>query len=619
MSRAPLTFSLLSAREPTAPGPAALTGSLARSRRPSASVALGFCVALGLCLTLVACGNSTGGADAGSLDATAKTDTLHISDAADAATDAATDAAMVDGGPPTAAEVVVHPTELTTAFRNPEKGWLGYSFEPLTAPASVELSPIVGTVYTNYISWGDIEQSEGVYSWHLIDTLLAAHPKRTIKLAIVLLDPTSRPWCGALGHGQTPVWLSNRLFPGAGRWVTQIEGLAVATRPEFIAACGGGAPAVFEPHYWDARFLDAHGKFIWALARRYFYNDAQTAGYAGAPDWSARISSVELATYGAWGEWHSDISWPSAAVKRSTLNTMILHYHQAFSSYAAAAKKDAPLLEQSTVGSTLGAANDIYAAQDPSQVYFSVHQAPTLYGTRSAMTRKFLGAQPSLFFHPDEQTIVSTHVSSSPFRLEWGSCSGHVTQAAFACLGGTPETVPAAVDRALDLHAATIGWWRNWAEDGYPLTSLKPGTQESVQDYFQKRAGYRFYVSEFRFPNLLERGKTFTIAQTWQQRGLGKLYRKAYLRAYLVRGTTVVALDVSDALSAHNWSLGPKQDKLVAASFEVPAATPTGWYELRFAVVDRAGNPAINLAISGKDIADPNDYGRYVLGNVYVK
>ena len=124
---------------------------------------------------------------------------------------------------------------------------------------------------------------------------------------------------------------------------------------------------MFEPHYWNARFLQAHGRFVWALARRHFNNYPATAGYANASDWTRRTPRIEIASYGAWGEWHSAIPWYSVHVKRTALQTMILHYHQAFSTGAKRSGKDAPELEQSTVGSTVGAGNDISSSSVPGQ------------------------------------------------------------------------------------------------------------------------------------------------------------------------------------------------------------------------------------------------------------
>jgi hypothetical protein len=521
-------------------------------------------------------------------------------------------------------ETIYKPSELDYPLRNPDKGWIAYDFNPIRSPGGAEITPLASTVYTNFISWGDLEPYEGQYRWDRIDKLINAYPGRKLKIAIVLLDPTSRPWCGASGSGQTPIWLSNKLFAaGNGRWVSSVEGMPVnfADSKQTAEVCGSGPQLVFEPHYWNATFLEAHGKFIWALARRYFYNTSEVTKYEGAPDWSERISGIDLATFGVWGEWHSDLVWPSPAVKKVTLNTMQLHYFQAFSSYAAVSKKDPPELEQSTVGSTLGVANHIYSGDDPSQVRFSVEKAPSLYGIKTGMVRKFLGADTSLFFQEDEQRMVSSNGATTPFRLEWGSFTGALTEEAFRgkFLTSTPMTVDRAVEYALYLGANAIGWYRNQEKDNFPLSQIKQGQSMSIENYFQKYSGYHFFVSEFKFPKVLSRGDTLTIDQVWQQRALGKLYRKHYFAAYLENEKNSYALGISDTMTAHQWPLGMAKDKVMKATFAIPAGVVPGTYTLKFAVVDRSGNPAMNLAISGKDIEDRNAYGKYVLGQISVR
>src|SRR5262249_37604983 len=100
--------------------------------------------------------------------------------------------------------ITVHPTEVTTAFKNPGMGWLMYDFAPMTAPGGALATPLASAVYTNQISWGDVEPYAGAYRWYLVDRLLDAYPDRKVRIAITLLDPTSRPWYGATGNGQFP-------------------------------------------------------------------------------------------------------------------------------------------------------------------------------------------------------------------------------------------------------------------------------------------------------------------------------------------------------------------------------------------------------------------------------
>jgi hypothetical protein len=514
-------------------------------------------------------------------------------------------------------ETLYSPTEITTAFRNPDKGWITYDFNPVLDPGGGKSASTSSIFYTNAIAWGDLEPYQGIYRWHVVDRLLNSYPNQKGHIGIILLDPTSMPWCGPSGMGQTPTWLANQLYPSnGGRWTAVMEGLAVPSN----SRCGTGPGAVFEPYYWDTRFLDAHAKFVYALAKRYFNNDKETAGYDNAVDWKKRIATLDISTYGAWGEWHSDIKWPSDAVKRNTLNAMILHFHQAFAYHARLTNSMAflPRFEISTVGATVGPSNDIFANNDPSQNRFAVESATISNGTTAGMVRKFLGADPSIFFKPDEQTIVSSNIDKAPFRLEWGSCDGTITTKAFACLGGTPMSVEQAVDYALTLKADRIGWYRNDSADGSPLSKLKSGTNLTLEDYFQTRAGYRFYISKFLFPKRSARGKALTINQTWNQRATGKIYQKYDIAAYLKKGATERSIGVSDSFSAHTWAPGPISDVGVASNFTVPTDLPAGAYDLMFAIVDGFGAPAMNLAISGKDVTDVNAYGKYKLGTIQI-
>ena len=523
--------------------------------------------------------------------------------------------------PPTSLKKVEYaPLEIATVFRNPDKGWIAYDFTPIENPGKAEMVPAISTVYTNYLSWGDLEPYEGQYRWDIIDRVLNAYPHQKVKIGIVLADPTSRPWCGASGMGQTPNWLIKRLSPtqGAlqGRWITKFPGfLAVKSSPK----CGPGEGAIFEPHYWSENFQTAHSNFVWALARRYYDNSESAAKYGGAPDWATRISTIDLSTYGMWGEWHSDVSWPSMEVKRSSLRYMVTHYFESFSKFAVDFKKDAPELEISTVGSTIGPDNDIFASGDPSQVKYAVVEAANANAITSGMVRKFLGADPKHYFKSDERSLIEQNISKSPFRLEWGSCSGEISEKAFGCLEGSPQTVDEAVDFALKNGANSIGWFSNRKTDSFPLSDKKKGSDLSILDYFQHNSGYRFFVSKFSYMNQVSRGETFSLDQIWHQRAFGKLYRKHYIGAFLQRGGTVIPLGVSDTLPAHTWAVGPVDSKKITSSFDIPIGIEPGWYVLKFAVVDRLGRPAMNLAISKKEIDDVHLYAKYDIGEIWVK
>ena len=60
-------------------------------------------------------------------------------------------------------------------------------------------------------------------------------------------------------------------------------------------------------------------------------SDAKTCAYAAlaqrwekgtAPDWQPVLESIEISTYGYWGEWHSEITWP-VGQQQKTLTTLV--------------------------------------------------------------------------------------------------------------------------------------------------------------------------------------------------------------------------------------------------------------------------------------------------------
>jgi len=145
---------------------------------------------------------------------------------------------------------------------------------------------------------------------------------------------------------------------------------------------------------------------------------------------------------------------------------------------------------------------------------------------------------------------------------------------------------------------------------------------ETLEAYAQRRMGYRFHVSYNHYPSPVPAGSSFRLTQRWFQRAVAKLYKQHYIRARLVGDTTVTLDRDTSSFTAHNWEVGSIGPRLIVSTFPVPAGTAAGSYELQFAVVDSAGNPAMNLANRGKvttGLADPiNDYSWYSIGRIAV-
>ncbi len=174
----------------------------------------------------------------------------------------------------------------------------------------------------------------------------------------------------------------------------------------------------------------------------------------------------------------------------------------------------------------------------------------------------------------------------------------------------------AAIKEALEMHVSTLGGMTCCA----PLENAKESaTGESLVEYFQKRSGYRLVLREARFKKSIRRGENLVLEQKWEQIGTASIYIKYPLRAYLVNNSRDIALSIDNSFDATSWLNDGNLHDLKSV-FKVPDCVPKGNYELRIALVDKkTGHPAVNLAIEGKDNADPNRYGRYRLARINIK
>ena len=181
--------------------------------------------------------------------------------------------------------------EVGTAFRNPGKGWLTYNFQPVTRaglPFGGPQYPVntlghpahSSVVYSNYWNWRDLEPTEGVFRWDLIDATITYWKARGRKVAF-----------GLTGLGQE--W----------RYTQMPHPDWLMARVNYVEYTAG----TFEPDYYDPDFLAAHQAFWEAFAARYY----KTSLSAGEEDWTRYIEWVDINTFGWIAEWHStNYEWP---------------------------------------------------------------------------------------------------------------------------------------------------------------------------------------------------------------------------------------------------------------------------------------------------------------------
>lgn len=210
----------------------------------------------------------------------------------------------------------------------------------------------------------------------------------------------------------------------------------------------------------------------------------------------------------------------------------------------------------------------------------------------------------------EEVEFMQSHWKKAKLYGEWGSTDGSIKKFP----GGM--TTEEAIKHAISLHASTLGWLLV----GDPLETVRESeTHETLLDYFQKRCGYRLVLRKASFPKSVKPGGTLGLQQEWAQIGSARMYDRFYLRAYLVGQKRDYPLSVDKTFDATPWSNDGQRHR-VSSLFNVPKGIARGKYELRIALVDPVnGKPAVNLAIEGKDVANPNRFGRYRLGSVTVQ
>ena len=152
---------------------------------------------------------------------------------------------------------------------NPGQGWMSiYSKENPKLP--------YGSRYVRF-HWRDLEPEEGKYNWEPIEKQM----ERAAKMGVPF---SFRVMC-ASSHSSTPY--------AAPEWVFEKNGAKFAkfmNRPGGDSATGDTKFARVTPIFDDPIFIKCHARFIKALAEKY--------------DGDPRISTIDIGSYGNWGEWH---------------------------------------------------------------------------------------------------------------------------------------------------------------------------------------------------------------------------------------------------------------------------------------------------------------------------
>ena len=126
------------------------------------------------------------------------------------------------------------------------------------------------------------------------------------------------------------------------------------------------------------------------------------------------------------------------------------------------------------------------------------------------------------------------------------------------------------------------------------------------------RIGYRLVPTTLSWPAQLPAGHLLVLHQVWVNRNHGRLYMNHPLKLYLTdQGGKEVFSEAIPGFEEASWIEG--QSYPVMSVFHLPKTVPAGLYDVRIALVDSSGKPAIRLGIGGMD-----QDNRYTVGQITI-
>ena len=413
----------------------------------------------------------------------------------------------------TAADVVKVFQETEERFANPGQGWMTTRRLP-DGPGRFPYS-----VAYFRLNWEEIEPAEGQYNWRLIDEALEAWAKREARIAFRIMTTNAH----SKGYYCSPKWL----FDAGCKSYDYVEGGADITS-------GGVRINRIEPDYGDPLYLEKHGQFIKALAKRY--------------DGNPQIEFLDIGSYGIWGEWHTKHPQPWPVRKQ-----IIDMYLDGF--------RKTPLASMSDDAEALAYALAHGTGFRRDGVGSPWHEANWIGSKKYAQVQGF-----------------AEHWKRAPVIFEWYGPYDYLLQRGWS------------FDRALEFMAANHVTLIN------DNVGRVPPDQMPKLERLARRAGYRFALREISHPDSLAPGETLTVNMKWSNLGVGKLYRHYSLVLYLLDSNGAVVCQQGQAeIDPTAWLPG---DQSVAATLRLPGGLQAGQYTLGLALVDPTSKkPAIRLAI----------------------
>jgi len=409
--------------------------------------------------------------------------------------------------------VTVEFSETDQLVANPGKGWMTSQRLPGRTPR------LPCSVAYFRLNWGDIEPVEGGPKWELIDESIAAWEEHDVRIAFRIMTANAH----TRGCYCSPPWLFD-----AGCRSYEYE------RGGTDTMSGGKRITRIEPDYADPLFLQKHGDFIAALARRY--------------DGHPRIEFLDIGSYGIWGEWHTPNGKPWE-VRRQIIDMYLDGFGKT------------PLVQMSDDAEALA--------------YTIAHGAGFRRdGVGSPWHEKtWIGSEKYA-----EVAGFADQWQRAPVVFEWFGPYDFLQRREWS------------FDRAVEFILANHATYIN--------DNLGPVPDEALPKLHElaRRSGYRFVLREVSHAAAVSPGGGLAVRMKWSNVGVGKLYRRHPLVLYLVDADGNLAVSQEQPhVDPTTWLPGGHD---VAGRIDVPESLPPGTYTLAVALVDpHTQKPAIRLPI----------------------
>ncbi len=320
---------------------------------------------------------------------------------------------------------------------------------------------------------------------------------------------------------------------------------------------------VWEPQYGDPVYQEKFGSFIRRIAERY--------------DGDPRLAFVDisgLGMYSEWGDSHTEQQgWHDPEKRNKDVRGLIDVFAKAF--------KRTPLAISTHIIDPGG--------RDRYEVNYALKLG-------AWFRRDGVG---SPFFHEGHKTMVQQYWEDRPIVSELWAIYQNYGKNQYGW------SYADALDQVLDQHAMC-------AEMSRDLDVTAESLEHPDFAALARKVGYRLVAALIQYPSVLRRGDRLILDMKWKNQGVAKLYIKFPLKVYLFdSGGKEAWSGIDSSFDPTDWKRGHVYEAFSA--LRLSGGLADGTYELRIALVDTEGRPAIQLGMEGDD-----GERRYAIGTVEI-